>query len=212
MEKNKKIIIGVISAIVVVALVIALICIVRQNINNTEKTSRLNKIYENIVNKGEYTFTEETNENNKITYVIKDDKAFVDSIYEGEESKYVVKDGNTYLIIDDEKTYYKYENNMTDLSVIPSRLKTAANMEFISGTENIENKNYYYEEFNGYNQFLITEDNTETSEIKTRFYFDGSQLVYIKTITKDSEELLKVNLTYKAQNQSFEIPSDYVEG
>ena len=212
MEKNKKIIIGVISAIVVVALVIALICIVRQSINNTEKTSRLNKIYENIVNKGEYTFTEETDENNKITYVIKDDKAFVDSIYEGEESKYVVKDGNTYLIIDDEKTYYKYENNMTDLSVIPSRLKTAASMEFISGTENIENKNYYYEEFNGYNQFLITEDNTETSEIKTRFYFDGSQLVYIKTITKDSEELLKVNLTYKAQNQSFEIPSDYVEG
>ena len=61
-------------------------------------------------------------------------------------------------------------------------------------------------------QGTITEDNTETSEIKTRFYFDGSQLVYIKTITKDSEELLKVNLTYKVQNQSFEIPSDYVEG
>ncbi len=212
MEKNKKIIIGVISAIVVIALVIALICIVRQNINNTEKTSRLNKIYENIVNKGEYTFTEETNENNKITYVIKDDKAFVDSIYEGQESKYIVKDGNTYLIIDDEKTYYKYENNVTDISVIPARIKKASEMEFTTGTEIVDNRNYNYEEFEEYDDFLIGENELQDANVKTRFYFDGSQLVYIKTITKDSEELLKVNLTYKAQNQSFEIPSDYVEG
>ena len=65
MEKNKKIIIGVISAIVVIALIIGLIYIVRQDINNTEKKSRLSKIYDEMTNKGEYTFTEQIDENNR---------------------------------------------------------------------------------------------------------------------------------------------------
>ena len=130
MEKNKKIIIGVISAIIVIVVVVGLIYIVRQDINNTEKISRLSKIYNELTNKGEYTFTEESDEKNKITYSVKGEEAFVDSIYEGQESKYIVKNGDTYLLIDSEKTYYKYENNVTDIAIIPARIKKATEMEF----------------------------------------------------------------------------------
>ena len=59
---------------------------------------------------------------------------------------------------------------------------------------------------------MMKENETTGSEVKTRFYFNGLKLVYIKTITNDTEELLKVDLSYKVQNQNFEIPSNYVEG
>ncbi len=47
---------------------------------------------------------------------------------------------------------------------------------------------------------------------KTRLYFQGDKLVYIKTIAGDKQELLKVENTYKVDNQLFNIPSDYTEG
>ncbi len=48
-------------------------------------------------------------------------------------------------------------------------------------------------------------------EGKTRFYFDGDKLVYIKTIIGDKQEVLKVDLSYNVDSKLFEIPSDYQE-
>ena len=48
--------------------------------------------------------------------------------------------------------------------------------------------------------------------VKTRIYFDkNSNIAYIKTIFGDQSELLKVKLTYDADDSLFEIPADYAE-
>ena len=54
-------------------------------------------------------------------------------------------------------------------------------------------------------------DLEEDQEVKTRFYFDGDKLVYIKTIIGDKQELLKVDISDNVDNNLFEIPSDYKE-
>ena len=56
---------------------------------------------------------------------------------------------------------------------------------------------------------------SESSIIKTRFYFDGNDIAYIKNIVQDEEstqeELLKVTLKYSVDESLFEIPEDYAE-
>ena len=54
--------------------------------------------------------------------------------------------------------------------------------------------------------------NIDENEVKTRFYFDkNDNLVYIKTINGDDNELLKISLTKDVDDAMFEIPSDYAE-
>ena len=49
----------------------------------------------------------------------------------------------------------------------------------------------------------------DEEKAKTRFYFEGDQLVYIKTIIEDEQELLKVDISNQVDEKLFEIPSDY---
>ena len=58
---------------------------------------------------------------------------------------------------------------------------------------------------------MDTSDLEEDQEVKTRFYFDGDKLVYIKKIIGDKQELLKVDISDNVDNNLFEIPSDYKE-
>ena len=54
--------------------------------------------------------------------------------------------------------------------------------------------------------------NVDESNIKTRFYFDSKDnLVYIKTLNGDQQELLKVKLENDVNDSAFEIPSNYAE-
>jgi hypothetical protein len=53
--------------------------------------------------------------------------------------------------------------------------------------------------------------NEEESVIKTRFYFDGTNIAYIKTTIDNDEELLKIEFSDGIDNSLFEIPSDYAE-
>lgn len=53
--------------------------------------------------------------------------------------------------------------------------------------------------------------NIKSDTKKTRFYFDGKDLKYIKTIAGNKEELLKVTISKDVDNKLFQIPSDYEE-
>ena len=58
---------------------------------------------------------------------------------------------------------------------------------------------------------MDTTEIKENEEVKTRFYFKGDKLAYIKTIIGEKQELLKVDISYDVDNNLFEIPSDYKE-
>ncbi len=51
----------------------------------------------------------------------------------------------------------------------------------------------------------------EEQKAKTRFYFNKDQLVYIKTIIGNEQEILKVEMSDKVDDKLFEIPSEYKE-
>ena len=78
--------------------------------------------------------------------------------------------------------------------------------------EKIENKTYTYEEYNTVTKFVMMDNSeNEGQEIKTKFYFDGNKLEYIKTIVGNKQELLKVDISDDVDNNLFEIPSEYKE-
>ena len=81
---------------------------------------------------------------------------------------------------------------------------------------------YYYEEFDGITDFLIESyKDMDVETAKTRFYFKGKKLQFIKTIYQtvdpdtgeiaNIEELLKANIEYQVEENIFEIPSEYAE-
>ena len=58
-------------------------------------------------------------------------------------------------------------------------------------------------------------DVDEDAKLKTRFYYDNEEIVYIKNIMEQDgetiEELVKVKCIYDAEDSLFEIPADYAE-
>ena len=68
---------------------------------------------------------------------------------------------------------------------------------------------------------ITSVNNIDADSVKTRFYFDGSELVYLKTIynTVDEEtgekvqveELQTVKVEYEVKDSVFEIPANYAE-
>ena len=212
MEKKKKIIL--ISVILIIVLIIAgvvgyLIC----RKSNKEESSKIARLYDTLNSKTSYSFETILNDNNKVYYAKQEDKAHIDTIYKGNESKFIIKDGNAYLIIDENEAYYTYTNNQMDLNKIEDQMTILKELEYERGKEKIDNKTYDYEEYKVPTSFTMM-DTSEVNdeEIKTRFYFKSDKLEYIKTILGDKQELLKVDISYKVDNELFEIPSNYKEG
>ena len=211
MSKKKKIIIISIVAVIVLAIIIGLICFFVAKNSGENKMSKVQKLYDNLKNKTSYSFTTTLDENNKLYYAKLDGKAYTDTVYQGNESKFIIKDGNSYLLADDIKGYYTYTNNEVDLNKIELALEEIKDESYVEGTEKVDNKNYSYEEYNGITGLSIGMTEEEGKEIKTRFYFKGNKLEYIKTIDGDKQELLKVETSDKVDSNLFEIPSDYKE-
>lgn len=141
----------------------------------------------------------------------KKENAYIDIFEDGQENKTIVTEGNTYLVNDDEKTYYIYNNNETDFNKIENQLSELKDMENKKGKEKIGNTTYYYEEYDSITEFIIQNSfyNIEENKPKTRFYFDGDELKYIKTIINNKQELTKIDISNKVDNKLFEISSDY---
>ena len=217
MDKKKKIIIISVVSIIVIALIVGLIIFfVNRNNNGEEGTtiasnsSKIAKLYEDLSKEQSFSFTTTLDDNNKETYAKNDNTAYTDTIYDGEESKFIIRDGNSYLLRDSDKVYYTYQNNEVNLNKVLEQLNEIKDTELIEGKEEIEGRNYDYEEYTGITNFAIklTDDNN-SEDVKTRFYFDGNDLVYIKTIIGNNQELLSVEISNDVDSSLFEIPEDY---
>lgn len=215
-KKKKIIIISVISVIVLAIIIATVIFLINRNNSKENQTyvgdTKIARLYDRLSKEKMFSFTTTIDDNNKEIYAKTSDAAYIDTTYEGEESKFVIKDGNSYLLNDENKIYYTYQNNEIDLNRVIEQLEEVKDTELVEGTENIEGKEYNYEEYSGFTSFAFKlSDEGNTDNMKTRFYFDGDNLVYIKTITSNTQELLKVEISDDVDENLFEIPSDYRE-
>ena len=217
MDKKKKIIIISVVSIIVIALIVGLIIFfVNRNNNGEEGTtiaansSKIARLYDDLSKEQSFSFTTTLDDNNKETYAKNNNTAYTDTIYDGEESKFIIRDGNSYLLRDSDKIYYTYQNNEVNLNKVLEQLNEIKDTELIEGKEEVDGKNYNYEEYTGITNFAIklTDDNN-SEDVKTRFYFDGNDLVYIKTIIGNNQELLSVEISNDVDSSLFEIPEDY---
>lgn len=219
MDKKKKIIL--ISVIVIVVLIIiggGIWYFISKNSNNNEtvnesaENSKLSKLYQELNSKNSFSFETILDDNNKMFYAKSGNTAYTDTNYNGNKTKYVIKDGNSYLLVDSSKTYYTYKNNMVNLNKVQEAFDELINGEgYETGKEEINGENYNYEQYVGKTNLTLQSFDDDTNNVKTRLYFKGNDLVYIKTISEETEELLKVNISYEVDPNLFEIPEDYKE-
>lgn len=215
MKKNKRI-----SLIVIILVIIGIIFGVTRLVGNKEnQEQKLAQIYDKLNTSQTYLFQMEQNSNNKIIMAKKGENTIIDQYSkEGEATTQshtttLIKNNNTYLILHDRKEYYVYEENNVDQTILTDGIKEVMNKEFTRGNEKVRGKKYDYEEYNGSSMFMVSSTlDIDENEVKTRFYFDkNDNLVYIKTINGDQQELLKVSLTDTVEDSMFDIPSDYAE-
>ncbi len=214
MDKKSKIllIITIIIAILAIVGIMGYFMIKNKNTESIEEVSKLNQYYQKLQNTEMYSFEILLDAENSIHYEKNKNQAFYTSTYEGKTSKYLIKDGNTYLLRDNDKVYYTYTNNETELYKIELQISQIKDKPVTFGKEKINKKQYKYEEFEGLSEFYFgTTTSTDEENIKTRFYFDGNDLKYIKTINGENEQLVTINYKEEIDSNSFVIPEDYKE-
>ena len=218
MDKKKKIILITLIVIIALLVIIGIILSVtsknnsttteEKQVNNTNILSLSNQLQE----KSAFTINLVKDDNNEMYYAKQNNEAYIDTIYNGKESKYIIKDGNTYLLLDDSKMYYTYSNNQVNLNKIENTLNKIKELEYQEGKEEVNGKNYNYIEYLTSTDFTL-DDFSKDKNVKTRFYFDNNDnLVYIRTISDEKEELLSFEFSDGVDSNLFEIPSDYTEG
>ena len=183
-------------------------------LSKKQPTQKLVQIYNQIKEEQPYYFEMEKNDKNKVIMAQKDNKIMIDQYSENNHSTTIVKDNNTYYyILHNREEYYVYEQNNIKQNILPDGFKEIIAKPFETGTEKIKGKKYSYEEYSGSTMFIITNDlDLNEENIKTRFFFDNDgNLVYIKTMTNNDQELLKVNFTKEVNEELFEVPSHYAE-
>ena len=216
---NKKRLIVIISVIVILAIAI----IIGVVINNQPKTSKLSRIYEKMIENQTYSFTRnDIEEKNTIITSRKKEKTLIDMYNWEEHISTLILEGDTYLIFHENEEYFVYTNNNKDEELLTSELAEIAKLEYTVGKEKIYGKSYKYEEYKGVSNFLIySENNMDIHTVKTRFYFKGKELVYLKTMyetvnqetgeRKQVEELQNIKVEYEVQDGIFNIPENYAE-
>jgi hypothetical protein len=207
MKKNiiPKIVFGILIIILIVTIAIAL----------TQKEKDMTvKMYKDICEKTNYTFSM-TEENLDIDYNLtiskRQDDMSIEAESDNEHTTTLVKDGAAYYVMHLEKEYYLYDSSQIEADIIRSGLAGIEDEKYVTGNEKINGKSYYYEEYEGIPTFIIWSNYDDESSIKTRFYFDKGNIIYIKTIIDDIEELLKIEFTDEVDDSVFEIPNDYAE-
>lgn len=213
MEKKQKIFIISICVIVAIIVVVLIGYVITTNQEANTNKNRLANMYEKMMQNETYRITFQLDDNNKYTVSRKGNLANIDTYHNGSHTTDIIKDGNTYLLMYSTKKYYMYQNNETELAELSNTLnEIIQSQEPEKGQEKIDGHNYRYEEYKGVSDFLMNADeNVSEEEINTRFYFDGDDLKYIKTIMGDTSELISVNVSYDVTDDIFEIPSDFQE-
>ena len=178
--KNKKAVI-IFVIVIVIGIITGVFCIIEDGQKN-----RTLKLYQNVKESSKHTFSMEEKDseyNYKMVMAIKEEEASIDMYSQEEHTTTLVKNGITYFIMHDKEEYYVYENDEKEEDMLLEALTGIENKKYITGREEIEGKKYYYEEYEGISSFLmLASSDTEEAKIKTRFYYDGDNIVYIKTI------------------------------
>lgn len=208
--KNKKIIILVIIALIIIGTITATIMILKNRDNN--EGTRLKKTYDTLTSNQAYLFKMSQNDENKTTIAKKNEETVVDSYANDDHSTTIIKEGNTYLVLHNRSEYYVYKGNNVEQNILTDELKELFDKEFTTGTEKVKGKKYNYEEYNCSTIFLLSNQLKLDEEVKTKFYFDkDNNLKYVKTNFGDIEELLEIELSNNVDDSLFTIPSDYAE-
>ena len=202
------------SVIIIILLIMALILIFKK-----EKIDRVLSMYENIRNSQNFTFYMEEQNSEfkyKVSLAQRGTDVSIDMYVDEEHTTTVVLQNEAYYIMHDEEEYYNYGDEKIDSDVVLSGLNNITKNQYTTGREEIQGKSYYYEEYdNNTMDFIIFANINETSTVKTRFYFDGDNIVYIKNIvtSEDStqEELIRATLSNDIDERLFDIPEDYAE-
>ena len=214
MSKKKKIIISisVVVAIIVIGVVIFLLARQAQESANENK---LAKMRDRMMQSQNYQISFTLNDDNHYTVSRSGDMVNVDNYNSGNHTTDIVKDGNTYLLMYNTQMYYTYQNNTTEVNELPNALNDIIqSQEPEKGEEEIDGKKYRYEEYKGTSYFLLDMENQlSEDETNTRFYFDGDDLKYIRTIMGEESELIQVDVSYtNVDSNLFEIPEEFEEG
>lgn len=219
---NKKTIIILTISVIVILIIAGLIWFLVANKNNSNnqsqetpaQESKTQKIYDELKNSEAYQFTRKIDDNNQVLIAKKGDRAYEKEIFKGSETNYLVKDGDLYLLSATNQRYYIYQNNDEILNLIVNAFSKIENKTYTEGKEEINGKKYNYEEFQRIQEFLVDSNlySADEANIKTRFYYSGNDLKYIKTITENNEELLEIKIEYEADDSLFEIPEGYTDG
>ena len=214
MSKKKKIIIISICAIIAIVILGMSIYFATKKVEEVSNEIKLSKLYEKMMQNETYRINFKLNDDNKYTVSRKGDVANVDTYSNGTHTTDIVRDGNTYLLMYSTQKYYTYENNESELNELPNQLnEIAQSQEPTKGEEEINGEKYKYEEYKGVSYFLIDfENELSEEETNTKFYFDGDELKYIRTIMGDDSELIQVDASFTVDNSLFEIPDGFEEG
>ena len=206
MLNKKKVIIFVAILIIIVALIIFLII-------GGDSGSKVANMYKKLTETNEYTFEMKNNNGYDISIAKKGEKTSIDLNNETGRVTTLVKDNLTYVISHSQKEYRVYNADMAGETVITDMLGDLKEEKATKGKEIINGKEYKYEEYDNFAGFMTaTNEDVDENKTKTRLYFEGNNLVYIKTIPENGEEeLLEVKVSYIAPDELFEIPSDYAE-
>ena len=204
---NKKKV-AIVIAIPVIIIIAIIVFIVVQNSGGP----KVAKLYDRLQNSQGYVFEMNDTNNYEITIAKKNGQTSIEMNNAGDKVTTLVKDGQTYLISHSKKEYYIYDNNAAGETVVTDMLKDLKSPDS-TGNEDVYGKSYKYEEYKGFAGFMTsTNMNIEDNNVKTRFYFSGNDLVYIKTIIEGGDdEILETKVSYDAPDELFEIPSDYAE-
>jgi len=219
MEKNKKLIIGIISILVIIAIIIAIVMLTNNGgkesntqIGKSYGIDSLEEVYNKLQDTKNYSFNTKLNDENYKNTSRNNDSLKIEIADEGKNQTYIVKNENTYFLNEKTKKYYEYNDNTSMLNDLENKVKDLLKNNFNEGTENINGKDYTYQEFEKTSPFLINfkrkYDNYNT---KTRFYFADGNLQYIRTYVGEVQQLLKVDLEFNNQKDSYKIPSDYTK-
>lgn len=199
---------------IIILLIIALILIFKG-----EAKDRVKNMLSKIQNSQNYTFTMEEKTSDidyKVSMAQRNKDISIDMYSDEEHTTTLVLENESYYIMHNDKEYYDFGDEKVDSDLVIGSLENISKNEYISGKETIFGTTYYYEEFNNEDMdFLIYANINESSAVKTRFYFKGNEICYIKNIINsedgNQEELIKTSLIYKADDKLFEIPEDYAE-
>ena len=204
----------IVSISIVVLFVIALAFII-----NGKQTSKVKNIYDKMQKSQKYTFSMEetsTDINYKVSMAQRGEDVSIDMYSDEEHTTTLILDNKSYYIMHNDKEYYDNGEEKVESDIVLSGLKNISQKQYTTGKEELNGKTYYFEEYENENMdFIIFANINESSKVKTRFYFNGNNICFIKNFIESEdgsqEELIKVTLKYEVDDSLFAIPEDYAE-